>query len=93
MQKKVRITIEVLFERVYYPNYSPDKLPQYVKAICDTLKYPNHATVKKVILDVKKALDEDGEYDEERKSWTNDDRYKIEKGYIWWAPSVCMEGS
>merc|ERR1712045_328337 len=46
-QRKVRIAIEVIFERNYYTNYSPNELPSYVKAICDQLKYPNHCSVKK----------------------------------------------
>lgn len=79
-QKKVRVAIEVIFERMFYTTYLPEELPKYVKTICDILSYPNHASVKRVILDVKDALDKDCEYDEERQKWQNEDQYKIEKG-------------
>ena len=52
-QEKVRITVEVYFERHLHTNYLPEQLPSYIKVIYHTFKLKCHSTMKKVILDIK----------------------------------------
>lgn len=79
-QEKVRIAIEVIFERVYYDTFTSEQLTgenSIVDAICKQLNYHHYTTAKHVILNVKKALDRGLVFDSSRKSFTIEDKRKI----------------
>ena len=75
--------MKVLFIRNYYDTYSDCQLNKkggIVDEICRMMNYHQRKTVKNVILGVKEALDNDVEYQVERKKYTNEARRKIQQG-------------
>ena len=82
-QEKMRIAIEVYFERNYYDSYSPEHLNGpggIVHQICQAFKYKSHATVRQVVLEVKKSLDDEVEFESKRKNYIVPKRWKIQQG-------------
>ena len=81
---KLRIAIEMIFWLKYYKSFSPENLngPNcIVQNICHDLGYTHPMTVRKVVLDVHKAIEEEKEYNALKKKFELEGRRKIKKAH------------
>ena len=79
---KLRIAIEMIFRLKYYKTYSPERLNGtngIVHSICCDLGYSHPTTVRKVVIDVYTAIEEEKEYCALKKKFELECIRKIQK--------------
>ena len=73
--EKLRIAVEKIFKLKYYKIYSPETLDGangIVQNICQDLGYFHPSTIRRVVVQVHEAIEEEKEFIAEKKKYENE---------------------